>query len=65
MSIARDLAWQKHDKEMVREAKRAILDSLGCAIGGHRAPARPICEAAVREMGGSADSTVFRVRTPH
>jgi 2-methylcitrate dehydratase PrpD len=41
MSIARDVAWQKRDKEIVHEAKRAILDSLGCAIGGHRAPARP------------------------
>jgi 2-methylcitrate dehydratase len=45
--------------EVVHQAKRCLLDALGCAIGAYEAPGRPICEAAVQDLGGSEEATVF------
>jgi len=45
--------------EVVQQAKRCLLDALGCAIGALHAPGLPICEAVARELGGPAEATVF------
>ncbi len=47
-------------KEVVHQAKRCLLDTLGCAIGAYDAPGRPICEALVKEdLGGPEEATLF------
>jgi 2-methylcitrate dehydratase len=46
-------------KEITHQAKRCLLDALGCAIGAFDAPGRPICEGVIRELGGPEEATVF------
>ena len=46
-------------QDVIHQAKRCLLDTLGCAIGAYHAPGRPICEAVVRGLGGSEEATVF------
>jgi 2-methylcitrate dehydratase len=53
------LDYDKLPPEVVHQAKRCLLDALGCAIGGYDAPGRPICEAAVQDLGGPAEAIVF------
>ncbi len=45
--------------DVVHMAKRCLLDAIGCAIGAWNSPGRPVCEAAVRELGGKAEATVI------
>jgi len=45
--------------DVVHQAKRLLLDTLGVAIGAYDAPGRPICEAAANELGGPEEATVF------
>ncbi|MFC1921534.1 MmgE/PrpD family protein [Chloroflexota bacterium] len=46
--------------EVVHEAKRSLLDSLGVAIGAYNnSPGRPVCEAAARELGGPEEATLI------
>ena len=44
---------------VVHQAKRCVLDTLGCAIGAYEAPARAICENTVKQIGGLSEATVF------
>ncbi len=46
-------------QSVIRQAKRSLLDTLGCAIGAFEAPGRPICESVAREIGGPEEATVF------
>ncbi len=46
-------------ENVVHQAKRCVLDALGCAIGAYEAPGRTICEATVKEIGGPQEATVF------
>lgn len=46
-------------QDVLHQAKRSLLDALGCAIGGQHAPARAICEAVIQESGGCEEATVF------
>jgi 2-methylcitrate dehydratase len=45
--------------DVIHQAKRSLLDAMGCAIGAYDAPGRPICESVARELGGPEESTVF------
>ncbi|MBI4189749.1 MAG: MmgE/PrpD family protein [Betaproteobacteria bacterium] len=45
--------------DVVHQAKRCVLDALGCAIGAYDAPGRTVCEATVNEIGGPQEATVF------
>lgn len=45
--------------DVVHQAKRCVLDALGCAIGAYDAPGRTICEETVRELGGPEEATIF------
>ena len=40
-------------------AKRCLLDAIGCAIGGHVAKGRAICEKVVLEMGGAPEASII------
>ncbi len=53
------LGYESLPQEVAHQAKRCLLDALGCAIGGYEAPGRPICEDVVRELGGLQEATVF------
>lgn len=44
---------------VVHQAKRCVLDALGCAIGAYEAPGRTILEATIKEIGGPEEATVF------
>src|SRR3990172_5179031 len=46
-------------ENVVHQAKRCVLDALGCAIGAYEAPGRTICEETVKEIGGPQEATVF------
>ncbi len=45
--------------DVVHQAKRCLLDALGCAIGGYDAPGRPICQQVVEELGGRPEATII------
>jgi len=53
------LDYTKLPPDVVHQAKRSLLDTLGCAIGGHEAPGRPICEEVAMELGGPNEATVI------
>ncbi|MBI2858202.1 MAG: MmgE/PrpD family protein [Chloroflexi bacterium] len=53
------LRYELLPSEVVHEAKRCLLDALGCAIGAWEAPGRSICEDLVRTIGGSREATLF------
>src|SRR5690348_16136037 len=53
------LQFEHLPADVVHQAKRILLDGLGCAIGGYVAPGRPACEAVVRALGGEPEATVF------
>jgi 2-methylcitrate dehydratase len=53
------LRYDMLPREVVHQAKRCLLDALGCAIGAYEAPGRPICEEAVKEIGGRPEATLF------
>ena len=45
--------------DVLHMGKRCLLDALGCAIGGWKAPGRAICEQVAIEHGGRKESTIF------
>lgn len=66
MSITQDLAeltlglqYDRVPSEVIREAKRLIVDSLACAIGGFASEPGKICRQLARELGGSAEATIL------
>jgi 2-methylcitrate dehydratase len=44
--------------DVVHQAKRCLLDALGCAIGAYDSPGRPVCEAVIKQLGGINEATV-------
>src|ERR1700719_94904 len=46
-------------EKVVHQAKRCVLDALGCAIGAWEAPGRPIMESITKQIGGPQEATVF------
>ncbi len=55
---ALDLTYGKLPPEVVHEAKRALVDTVGCAIGGYESDARIIAERALQRLGGVAECTI-------
>ena len=53
------LQYDMLPEAVVHQAKRCLLDALGCAIGAYEAPGRKIIEAFIDEQGGSAEATLF------
>ena len=56
---ALSLNFEMLPENVVHQAKRCLLDALGCAIGAYDSPGRPICEDTVEELGGAPHATVF------
>ncbi len=52
------LRYEMLPEQVVHQAKRCLLDALGCVIGAYEAPGRVICEAVAREIGGPEEATV-------
>lgn len=66
MTIAEDLATFSTDPlfdnlppEVIHEAKRAILDMLGCAIGAYNATPSRIMRELADDIGGKPESTII------
>ncbi len=56
---ALSLSYESLPPDVIHQAKRCLLDALGCAIGAYDAPGRPICEEVVRQLGGFEEATVI------
>ena len=56
---ALSLDYKSLPPEVIHQAKRSLLDTLGCAIGAYEAPGRPMCENVAKQLGGPAEATVF------
>lgn len=54
-----NLYYELLPAEVVHQAKRSLLDALGCAIGAYHAPGRAVCESFAEETGGPGEATVF------
>jgi 2-methylcitrate dehydratase len=53
------LKYESLPENVLHQAKRCLMDALGCAIGSYHAPGRPICEDLAKELGGPKEATVF------
>jgi len=53
------LNYEKLPQDVVHQAKRCLLDTLGCATGAYDSPGRPICEDVAKELGGPEEATVI------
>jgi 2-methylcitrate dehydratase len=56
---ALDLKYDQLPEDVVHQAKRCLLDALGCAIGAFNAPGLSIVEETVKELGGKEEATVL------
>lgn len=45
--------------EVLHQAKRCVLDAIGCALASHDAPATRICTDTLAELGGLPEVTVI------
>jgi 2-methylcitrate dehydratase len=66
MTVARELAkfglklkYEDLPQEVIHEAKRALLDALGCAVGGYPSSASKIMQEVTIELGGPKEATVI------
>jgi 2-methylcitrate dehydratase len=53
------LEYKSLPPEVVHQAKRSLLDTLGCAVGAYKAPGRQMCENVATQLGGPEEATVF------
>ncbi|HWA19584.1 MAG TPA: MmgE/PrpD family protein [Devosia sp.] len=53
------LQYDAIPKDAVHMAKRALLDALGCALGGLASPGYPMLREFAQEFGGPAESTII------
>jgi 2-methylcitrate dehydratase len=53
------LTYELLPHEVIHQAKRCLLDALGCAIGAYDAPGRPILEELAQELEGPKEATIF------
>lgn len=53
------LNYQMLSEDVIHQAKRCLLDALGCAIGGFNAPGLAMVEETVKELGGREEATVL------
>ena len=56
---ATDLSYHDLGEQAIHEAKRYLLDSLGCAFGGYRQEDARIALAVLKEIGGEGNATVI------
>ena len=46
-------------EDVLHQVRRCVLDAVGCAIGAYDAPGRKLMDAALRELGGREEATLF------
>lgn len=56
---ASELTYEQLPQPVVHEAKRYLLDSLGCALGGYRQHDVKIALQVLEEIGGTGNATVI------
>ena len=54
-----DFDYDSLPEDVRHMGKRCLLDAIGCAIGGHAAPGRAICEKVATALGGAPEATVI------
>jgi len=54
-----DTRYEDLPEEVVKEAKRGLLDSIGCAVGGIATEKGKIAVALARRLGGKEESTLI------
>jgi 2-methylcitrate dehydratase len=66
LAATRDLAeaalavsFDRLPPEAVERAKRVIVDTFACLIGGYRSPTGRICREVARELGGPRRATII------
>ncbi len=53
------LQYDMLPEAVVHQAKRCLLDAIGCAIGAYDAPGKKIIEDFIAEQGGNEEATMF------
>lgn len=56
---ANELEYRSLPDDVIHQAKRSVLDTIGCAIGAYDAPGRESCEQLIQQLGGPPEATVF------
>ena len=57
--FALDFQYDELPEEVIHMAKRCLLDTIACALGGYQAPGRRICEQTAIELGGKEEATII------
>lgn len=58
-AIAAEIRYATLPADVVRETKRLILDTLGCALGGYHGTPCVGVRAVATELGGRAEATII------
>ena len=53
------VAYERVPAEAIERAKRVILDTFACLIGGYRSKTGQICREVARELGGPKQATII------
>ena len=56
---ANSLEFDQLPAEVQHESRRALVDSIGCAIGGYGCDAHLIAARVLKKLGGNAEATVI------
>jgi len=56
---AASVSFEEIPADVVHQAKRVMLDTLGCAIGGYASEATHAIEALIRDLNHPQEATVF------
>ena len=59
VGFARDTGYDDLPQEVVKETKRVLLDSLGCALCGHWMDRGKIAVKVARRLGGVPESSII------
>jgi 2-methylcitrate dehydratase len=66
MTIAKQIAdyslelnYHRLPQDVIHAAKRSLLDTIGCAIGGYTSEASQIYQSLVTELGKSTEATII------
>jgi 2-methylcitrate dehydratase len=54
-----NLKFDDIDSESIRHAKRFLFDTLGCALGGHRAEDCKMSLSVIENLGGTPEATLI------
>lgn len=58
-----EMDYESLPDDVVRQAKRSLLDGLGCAIGAYDTEGMEACSELVDQLGGTGEATVFGMGT--